>query len=390
VTIQTTIHEAFNDLRDPRQLGKVEHPLINVIFITICAILCGADDWAEIEAFGKAQQEWLSEFLDLQNGIPSHDTLGRTFAMISPEGFSRCFRTWMQSVGQKQGTTRDDGEKKKQVCVDGKVMCGSRDRYKGREAIDIVSAFAVESGLTLAQRQTEAKSNEITAIPFLLEMLALEDCVVTIDAMGCQTNIAQQIKEQKGEYILSLKGNQGHLHEDTQALFAYFQKIGFADINHSYHHQVNSGHGRIEIRDCWVFSPHEHADYLRGLDKWAGLSSLVMVRSQRQIGEKIETEIRYFISSLAASAKEHLNFIRSHWGIENKLHYVLDVAFREDNHRARRGHSAANLAVIRHIVLNLLRQNGAADKGGIHCKRLRCGWDIKFRMKVLQPLLHPY
>ena len=376
---QTTIHEAFSELDDPRQAVKVEHPLINILFITLCGILCGADSWTEIELFGRSQAGWLSEFLDLRSGIPSHDTLGRTFALIEPEGFSRCFGEWMKAAGAKRG---------KQVAVDGKVMCGSRDKGIGREALDMVSAFAVEMGLTLAQRQVAEKSNEITAIPFLLEMLALADCVVTIDAMGCQTEIADQIVEQGGDYILSLKGNQGQLHEDTQEMFAYLEKIDFAQVAHSYHRQVGKGHGRLEIRECWTFSPQESADYFRTLDKWRGLATLVMVRSQRQFGQKTETETRYFISSLTTSAQEHLRFIRSHWAIENQLHYVLDVAFREDTHRARQGHSAANLAVVRHLVLNLLRQD-ASLKGGVHAKRLRCAWDLAFRFKVLKPLLAP-
>jgi predicted transposase YbfD/YdcC len=376
---KTTIHEAFSHLKDPRQVGKTDHPLINIIFITLCGVLCGADSWTEIEAFGKAQEVWLKEFLNLAEGIPSHDTLGRIFSLIDPEGFSGCFATWIKAVGKKQG---------RQIGIDGKVMCGTQEKGVGRGAIDRVTAFAVETGISLAQRPVAEKSNEITAIPFLLEMLALEGCVVTIDAMGCQTDIAEQIIEQKGTYILSLKGNQGQLHEDTQQLFAYFEKIGFEDIPHSYDRQVSKGHGRLEIRECWTFSPHQHAAYFRTLGRWRGLEMVVMVRSQRQIGEKVETEIRYYISALVASAKEHLHFIRSHWGIENKLHYVLDVAFREDNHRARQGHSASNLAVVRHIVLNLLRQETSA-KGGIHAKRLRCGWDASFRMKVLQPLLAP-
>jgi len=343
----------------------------------LCGVLCGADGWTEIETFGQSQVEWLSEFLDLEQGIPSHDTLGRTFAMFNSEGFSRCFTEWVKAVGTKQD---------KQIAIDGKVMCGTQEKQLGRKGLDMVTAFAVEAGLSLAQRAVAEKSNEITAIPFLLEMLALEACVVTIDAMGCQTEIADQIIEQKGDYILSLKGNQGQLQEDTQQMFTYFEQLTFADIPHSYDRQVSKGHGRLEVRECWTFSPQPFAEYFRTLDKWRGLKTVVMVRAQRQIGEKTEIETRYFISSLAASAKEHLGFIRSHWGIENKLHYVLDVAFREDNHQARLGHSAANLAVIRKIVLNLLRQESSA-KGGIHAKRLRCGWDLAFRMKVLRPLL---
>lgn len=378
-TSPTTIHAAFDSLEDPRQAGKVAHPLVNLIFLTICGVLCGADNWAEIEAFGYAQKVWLSQFLDLTAGIPSHDTLGRVFGQLDGAMFSHCFVVWMTALAEGQG---------KQIAIDGKVMCGSRDSGIGREAIDMVSAFAVEAGLTLAQRQADEKSNEITAIPFLLEMLELEGAVVTLDAMGCQTDIAEQIVDGGGDYILALKGNQGQLHEDVAEMFAYFEKIGFNHVSHTYQRQVNTGHGRLEIRHCWVFSPHEYAQYFRTLDKWPGLASVVMVRSERHRSHKVETEVRFFISSLVEDATQHLGYIRGHWGIENQLHWVLDVTFREDHHRARQGNSAANLAVVRHIVLNLLRQE-KSFKGGIHAKRLKCGWDLNYRMQVLQQLFAP-
>ena len=375
-TQQTTIHQAFDPLEDPRQAGKVEHPLVNLIFVTICGVLCGADTWTEVAAFGQAQQSWLSEFLDLTAGVPSHDTLGRVFGLLDTDAFSQCFMVWMTGVAERQG---------KQVAVDGKVMCGSGEKQIGRAAIDMVSAFAVETGLTLAQRQVDEKSNEITAIPFLLEMLALSETVVTIDAMGCQTEIAQQIVDRGGDYILALKGNQGHLHEDVAQMFAYFEKINFQDVPHTYWRQVNNGHGRLEIRQCWVFSPHEYEQYFRTLDKWPGLSTVVMVHAERRLQHKVETEVRFFISSLTADARQHLRYIRGHWGIENRLHWVLDVAFREDHHQARQGNSAANLAIVRHIVLNLLRQENSFT-GGIHAKRLKCGWDLNYRMQVLARL----
>jgi predicted transposase YbfD/YdcC len=378
-TKQTSIHQAFWSLADPRQEWKVEHPLVNVIFLTICGVLCGADNWTEIEAFGTAQQEWLAEYLDLSNGIPAHDTLGRVFGQLDGASFSDCFVVWMTGLAAQQG---------KQVAIDGKIMCGSRERGIGREAIDMVSAFAVEAGLTLAQRKVDEKSNEISAIPFLLEMFALEETVVTIDAIGCQRDIAEQIMEGGGDYILALKGNQGQLAEDVTDMFAYFEKIAFEHVSHTYHRQVNGGHGRLEIRECWVFSPHQYAPYFRTLAKWQGVQAAVMVRSERHSGQKVETARRFFISSLAASAESHLNYIRGHWGIENRLHWVLDVAFREDQHRARQGESAANLAVVRHIVLNLLRQD-KSFKAGIHAKRLKCAWDVAYRLRVLEQLFSP-
>jgi predicted transposase YbfD/YdcC len=378
-TRKTTIHEAFDALEDPRQEWKVEHPLVNLVFLTVCGVLCGADNWAEIEGFGQAQQVWLAEYLDLTAGIPSHDTLGRVFGQLDGESFSECFVVWMTSIAERQG---------KQIAIDGKIMCGSRDKRLGREAIDMVSAFAVEAGLTLAQRKVDEKSNEITAIPFLLEMLTLQDTVVTIDAMGCQTEIAEQIIDRGGDYILALKGNQGQLLEDVADMFAYFEKIGFKDVPHTYHRQVNDGHGRLEIRECWVFSPHEYAQYFRTLDKWPSLRSAVMVISQRHMDQKVTRERRFFISSLADNARSHLAYIRNHWAIENKLHWVLDVAFREDHHRAREGESAANLAIVRHLVLNLLRQD-KSFKGGIHAKRLKCAWDVNYRLRILEQFFSP-
>jgi predicted transposase YbfD/YdcC len=376
---QTTIHAAFESLEDPRQEWKIEHPLINLIFLTICGVLWGADNWTEIEAFGNAQQEWLTEYLDLRAGIPAHDTLGRVFGQLDAATFSDCFMVWMSGIAERAG---------KQIAIDGKVMCGSQARGIGREAIDMVSAFAVEAGLTLAQRKVDEKSNEITAIPFILEMLALEGTVVTIDAMGCQTDIAQQIIEGGGDYILSLKGNQGQLHEDVAQMFAYFEKTAFKHVAHSYHRQVNNGHGRLEIRQCWVFAPHDHSQYFRTLAKWPALHSAVLVLAERRIGSKVETDRRFFISSLTEDARAHLGYIRAHWGIENKLHWVLDVAFREDDHRARQGNSAANLAVVRHLVLNLLRQEHSF-KGGLHARRLKCAWDVNYRLRVLQRLFSP-
>lgn len=375
-TTKTTLHEAFDGLQDPRQAWKVEHPLVNLILLTVCGTLCGADNWVEIEDFGYAQQSWLGEYLDLTAGIPSHDTLSRVMGRLDGESFSRCFVGWMSGIAERQG---------KQVAIDGKTMCGSRDTGSSREAIAMVTAFAVATGLTLAQRKVAEKSNEITAIPFLLQLLTLQDSVVTVDAMGCQTEIAEQIVNRGGEYILALKGNQGQLLDDVANMFAYFEKTGFQDVAYTYHHQVNGGHGRLETRACWVFSPHQYASYFRSLDKWPALRSVVMVISERRLGQKVTKERRFFISSLTEPACAHLAYIRSHWAIENQLHWVLDVAFREDHHRAREGESAANLAIVRHLVLNLLRQD-KSFKGGIHAKRLRCAWDVSYRLRVLQQL----
>lgn len=367
------IETHFEEVRDPRQHGKIDHPLINIIFITICGVLCGADDWVAIATFAQAQQKWLAKYLDLENGIPSHDTLGRTFAVVNGQEFQQGFLNWMGNVSQLiEGI----------VAVDGKQLRRSHDKGIGKEAIHMVSAWGVANGLVLGQRKVDEKSNEITAIPQLLEALDLKDCIVTIDAMGCQTEIVQQIVDQDGDYVLSLKGNQGQLHEDVIELFDYFEEIAFQEVDHDYHKRVNKGHGRLEVRECWAFEPAIWSEYFRTLDKWAGLQAVAMIRTQRKQGEKVTTETRYFITSLTAQAEKILFAARNHWGIENGLHWVLDIAFNEDQSRIRQGQAAENLAVIRHLVLNLLALEQSL-KVGKKNKRLRCAWDVDYRDKVL-------
>ena len=374
--VETSIHRAFETIYDPREAHKVEHPIINIIFIAICGVLCGANNWTQISEFGESQEEWLSQFLDMSKGIPSHDTFGDLFGALHCEEFADKFREWMKLLSPEVG---------RHVAIDGQLPRGSKDNALGQRAIDIVSAFATENGLTLAQQKVDGKSNEITAIPRLLRLLNLKGTVVTIDAMGCHTEIATEIDNADGDYVLSLKGNQGHLFEDTVEMFAYFQKIDFKATKHTSHRTVNGGHGRVEVRQAWAFSPHDHAQYFRTLDRWPALQSVVMVYAERRFGDKIESETRYFISSLPPDAETLLQFIRNHWKIENSLHWVLDVAFRQDQQRIRKAHSAANFVTLHHLVLNLFRLD--KSRGGIETKRLKCGWDTKFRLKILAPIL---
>lgn len=376
MTQSTTIHQAFATIYDPRQVNKVEHPLINIIFMAICASLCGADDWVQTEAFAHSQKEWLAQYLDMSAGVPCHDTFGNVFAMVHCEEFSDHFHKWMQLLSPHAPT---------HVAIDGKIPRGSRDSAIGRGAIDMVSAYATEIGLTLAQRKVDEKSNEITAIPQLLALLELQDCVVTIDAIGCQTEIVAQIDTAGGDAIIALKGNQGSLYADTVEMFRYFDKVDFEEVPHSHARRINKGHGRVEVREAWAFQPAAFADYFRTLDRWPAVATLIRRKTQRTIGDHVEEETRYYLSTLDAPVDEQMAYIRDHWRIENELHWVLDVAFREDKQRMRKNNSAANAASLRHMVLNLLRMD--TSKGSIATKRMRCAWDSTYRERVLAPIL---
>jgi predicted transposase YbfD/YdcC len=372
--IAATIQNHFGDVEDPRCTYLNDHPLINILTIALCAIVAGAEGWTDVANFGRQKQAWLSQFLDLKNGIPSHDTFGRVFARLDAQAFRESFLSWVQAV-----FTVTVGQV---IAIDGKRLRRSHDKAVGKEAISMVSAWATANHLVLGQVKVESKSNEITAIPALLAMLELTGCIVTVDAIGTQTKIAQQIVNQGGDYLLAVKENQPQLHEDIELFFKLARQNEFAKVTHTYHRTANGGHGRIEVRHCWAISGQDSLAFLRGHGNWPKLQCIVMIETERRLKEKVERQTHYFITSLENDARSILAAKRAHWGIENQLHWVLDVAFREDDSRVRQGNADQNLAVMRHMALNLLKQEKTA-KGGIKAKRLQAAWNEAYLVKVL-------
>lgn len=364
--------EHFEDVDDPRvDNANLRHELGDMLLLTILAVICGADSWTEVEEFGYAKQDYLSGFLKLPHGIPSHDTLGDVFARLCPQQLQEGFLSWINAL-----VTISEGEI---VALDGKTLRHSYDSGGGRGAIHMVSAWAVANQVVLGQRKVDDKSNEITAIPQLLKSLHLTDAVVTIDAMGCQKSIAEQIIEARADYVLALKGNQGDLHDDVKLFLDQAIDKGFAEITHDYHETLDKGHGRVEVRRYWIT---EHISWLEGRDQWKGLKAIGVVESERHINDQVSTERRYFIASIGADAKLFARAVRGHWGIENQLHWSLDVTFREDDCRVRQGRAAENFALIRHLALSLLKNEKTA-KVGIKIKRSKAGWDHRYLAKVL-------
>lgn len=370
---KTTIEEHFSAIEDPRIDRTKLHQLIDIITITLCAVISGAESWNDIELFGQCKYDWFKSFLELPNGIPTHDTFARVFARIDPTQLEKCFSDWVKSINDLLA-----GE---QVAIDGKTLRHSYDRGQGQKAIVMVSAWARNSGLVLAQRKVSEKSNEITAVPELLKVLELSGAIVTLDAMGCQKKTVNQIISQEADYLICLKQNQGSLYTAVDKLFQDVLSHGQQGYEYSTYSVDNLERGRTENRHYQVLN--NISKLVDTEQEWSNLNSVVQVSYLRQLPSgKTSLEIRYFITSLSHNAEKLADYIRGHWSIENQLHWVLDVGFHEDDSRIRKDNAPENLAIIRHIALNLLKQD-KSSKSSIKGRRKKAGWDNSYLRELL-------
>lgn len=360
----TSLHVHFSGLNDPRLARRKRHLLTDIIILTIVAVLCGAESWDSIELFGKTKIDFLRLFLKLPNGIPSHDTINRVISMLNSRSFERIFTQWVQSL-------KDKGIDVELIAIDGKTVRGSKDTFHEKSAIHLINAWASQNQLVLGQCKSEGKSNEIESIPILLDLLDIKDSIITIDAMGTQRDIAKKIIKGEANYILALKANQKELLEETQSIFRVQTPDSISSV-------AEKGHGRIETRTCEVIT---NIEFLYGKEKWEGLKSIVRITSNRSINNKKTQEQRYYISSLNVNAEKFNSYIRHHWGVENNLHWTLDMTFNEDHQRKRNGMAAQNFSLINKIALNLLKKDNT--KGSLKAKRLKAGWDNQYLLKLI-------
>lgn len=366
------LRECFADLKDPRVVGRCDHLLLDIVAITLLAVMCGAEDWPDVEQFGRSRHEWLKTFLELPCGIPSHDTFGRVFGLLDRQQFAACLFCWTQALHEATGG--------KLIAIDGKALRRSFAKRSGQAMLHLVTAWSSENGLTLGQVACEEKSNEITAIPELLQLLNLKGSTVTIDAMGTQKEIARQIREQKGHYVLALKGNQSSLRADMQELFEQGMETNFNGMTHGVYQTTETGHGRTDERNCHVIEiPQGHPQRA----KWKDLRTLIVTVSRRVVGKRESWESRLYVSSHPPRVKMLATAIRRHWSIENSQHWVLDVAFGEDARRQQHRNGGANLAAVRRLALSLLKQDQTVTRG-MKTKRLKCALEPNYLLKVLQ------
>jgi predicted transposase YbfD/YdcC len=368
---QATITEYFRQLEDPRRYNR-RHKLLDILVIAICGAICGADGWEGLELFGETKEEWLRGFLELPHGVPSDDTYRRVFAALDAEQFENCFMDWIEAVEEVTAG--------QVIAGDGKTLRRSHDRSEDKKALQIVSLWASENGVVLGQMKVDDDSSEMTAVPKLLDTLEIAGCIVTLDALHCQTETVGTIVDKEADYVLPVKENQPRLLEALQGLFDDPEEMHW--VRCDYHKTEGQGHGRTEVRECWSTSDPDYLSYIDSLGEWRDLQSIAMVRSERQVGDQTTVKQRYFISSLRSDAKLLLHAVRAHWGIENKVHWVLDVTFREDDCRIRKGNGAENFAVLRHISLNLLRRESSA-KRSVKGKRMKAALDDQYLLKVL-------
>lgn len=376
--MQADLLKHFESLDDPRVDRTKRYPLIEIIFLIISATISGCEGWKSVRDFGVMKLDWLKQFLPYENGIPVDDTIARVMRRLNTKQFEACFISWMRDVAK---TTEGDV-----VAIDGKTLRRSYDSAAEKSAIHMVSAWSSANGVVLGQEKTAEKSNEITAIPELLNSLAIKGCIVSIDAMGCQKEIAKQIVAKKADYLLALKGNQGNLHDDVKSFFSIAQEENFKNIECDFYEENDTGHGRIETRRAHVIDVKKYKKHFPTASEWKKLTSIVMIESERNGGHFKTKDTRFYISSCQPSAKLLLDASRKHWGIENSLHWTLDVTFREDESRIRKEASPENYAIFRHIALNIIRKDTSVE-ASLKRKRHMAALNDKFRTTLIRGII---
>jgi predicted transposase YbfD/YdcC len=376
--MQSDLLSHFKTLEDPRVDRTKRYPLIEIIFLIISATISGCEGWKSIRDFGLLKLDWLRQFLPYENGIPVDDTIARVMRKLNTKQFASCFTSWIQGVTQ---ATKGDV-----IAIDGKTLRRSHDASSDKSAIHMVSAWSSANGVVLGQEKTAEKSNEITAIPALLNNLAIKGCIISIDAMGCQKDIAEQIIKQKGDYLLALKGNQGNLHEEVKSFLTTAKEVDFKNVEHNFHETIDTGHGRVETRRAYAIDFKKYKKHFPSGNQWKKLTCVVMVETTREAPDFRTQDRRFYISSCEASAELLLNASRKHWGVENSLHWTLDVTFREDESRIRKEAAPENYAIFRHIALNIIRRNTSIE-ASVKRKRHMAALNDEVRSTLIRGLI---